>query len=123
MKYKVGDMANGQQTSEEIIETDDYVKALETVIEQANLYCEPADEEAENVELPKEYVEDSFYIDKVEKIDKRYTTKEVWEIFKKKRNKVAILFEALNFMQSYNGRSIIDCVALAMNLTLTIKEE
>lgn len=47
MKFKIGDKANGVETSEEIIEVNDYIEALEQLIEGANLYCEPADKEAE----------------------------------------------------------------------------
>ena len=36
------------------------------------------------------------------------------EEFNKKRNKVEILFEALDIMQQYNGRSVWYCIALAM---------
>ncbi len=47
MKFKVGDIANGVETSEEIIEADSYVDALEMLIERANLYCHSIDEEDE----------------------------------------------------------------------------
>lgn len=38
---------------------------------------------------------------------------------KTKDNKIDILYEALDYMQSYNGRSRLDCVALAMGFTYT----
>lgn len=48
MKFRVGEaMENDTKTSEKIIEADDYVSALERVIDEANLYCEPADIEAQ----------------------------------------------------------------------------
>lgn len=47
MRFKIGDMANGYETSEQIVEFDDYVEALEQLVEDANLYCKPADDEAE----------------------------------------------------------------------------
>lgn len=45
MKFRVGDMANGVETSEEIIEAESYLDALEMVVGDANLYCEPIKEE------------------------------------------------------------------------------
>ena len=44
-KFRIGDTANGIRTSEEIIEAESYVEALERLVESANLYCEPVDEE------------------------------------------------------------------------------
>jgi len=44
--------------------------------------------------------------------------KEVMELFEKKRNKVEILWEALDYMKQYNGRSRVECIALAMNVDL-----
>lgn len=41
---------------------------------------------------------------------------EVWNLFNKKCNKVDILMEALDYMQQYNGRSKICCIALAMGV-------
>lgn len=46
-KFKIGDMANGTETSEEIIEADNYVEALKQLVENANLYCEPADDKTD----------------------------------------------------------------------------
>jgi len=46
-KFRVGDTANGQETSEEIIEANNYVEALEQLIEHCNLYCKPADDETD----------------------------------------------------------------------------
>lgn len=42
------------------------------------------------------------------------TLDELNELYNKKRNKVEILWEALDYMQQYNGRSKVDCVALAL---------
>lgn len=42
-KFKVGDMANGRETSEEIIEVSSYVRALEELVERSNLYIEKID--------------------------------------------------------------------------------
>ncbi len=52
---------------------------------------------------------------------KPLTDSEVWDRFEKKRNKVDILFEALDFMQQYNGRSKVQCIALAMDVELEEK--
>jgi len=41
------------------------------------------------------------------------------DVFLKKRNKVEILFAALEYMQQYNGRSIWYCIALAMGYETT----
>ena len=46
------------------------------------------------------------------------TKQEVADLFERKRNKVDILWEALGEMQSYNGRSKLECIALAMNVDL-----
>ena len=43
MKFKVGDIANGIETSEEIIDVPDYISALEQVLEIANIYVYPYD--------------------------------------------------------------------------------
>ena len=48
MLFRIGDIANEQETSDETIECNDYVSALEKLVEEANLYCKPADKEAEN---------------------------------------------------------------------------
>ena len=58
------------------------------------------------------------------KIKKRTikTSKEIMEEFEKKRNKVDILWEALDWMQSYNGRSKTDCVAFAMGYEININD-
>lgn len=47
---------------------------------------------------------------------KKYTETEIRTIFAKlsKTKKIEILWEALNYMQQYNGRSRFKCVALAM---------
>jgi len=45
------------------------------------------------------------------------TEQKIWEMFNKKRNKVNILLEALDFMQQYNGRSPMQCIGLAMGLS------
>ena len=47
MKFKVGDIANGVETSELIIEARNYVEALETVVADANLYCKGENETSE----------------------------------------------------------------------------
>ena len=47
------------------------------------------------------------------------TKKEVLEMFQMKHNKVDILWDALDCMQQYNGRTKIECVALAMGVDLT----
>ena len=46
-RFRIGDTANGIETSEEIIEVESYVKALECLVESANLYCEPVEEESQ----------------------------------------------------------------------------
>lgn len=46
MKFKIGDIANGIETSEQIIEAEDYVEALERLVKDSNLYCYPKDIEA-----------------------------------------------------------------------------
>ena len=43
MKFRVGDIANGVKTSEQIIGAKDYETALEQLVVRANLYCEPVD--------------------------------------------------------------------------------
>ncbi len=49
MKFRVGDIANGVKTSEEIIEANNYLDALKMIVEDANLYCEPIEEKAETL--------------------------------------------------------------------------
>lgn len=44
MKFRIGDMVDGQELSEQTIEAKDYVSALEQLVEDANLYCEPVNE-------------------------------------------------------------------------------
>ena len=44
-EFRIGDIASGIRTSEEIIETESYVEALEYLVENANLYCEVVEEE------------------------------------------------------------------------------
>lgn len=44
------------------------------------------------------------------------TELEILEMFHEKRNKVEILWEALEYMQQYNGRTRIECIGLAMGL-------
>lgn len=59
MKFKIGDIANGIQTSEQIIEEKDYISALENILKRCNVYCEPADKEAEGcVSLLLEFCEE-----------------------------------------------------------------
>ena len=48
--------------------------------------------------------------------EKIFTDEQIWNMFEKKRDKVNILFEALDFMQQYNGRSKTQCIGLAMGL-------
>ena len=48
MEFRVGDKANGRETSERIIEADDYLSVLEELVETANLYCKPKDKEAKD---------------------------------------------------------------------------
>ena len=45
MKFRIGDIANGEKTSEQIIKSESYIKALEQVLNECNLYCEPVIEE------------------------------------------------------------------------------
>ena len=45
-KYKIGDIANGQDTSEQIIEAENELQALRKVITTANLYCIPVEEDS-----------------------------------------------------------------------------
>jgi hypothetical protein len=52
-----------------------------------------------------------------------FTPREIQIKFNKKRNKVDILMEALDYMQQYNGRSKLQCIALAMNYELTQDDE
>ena len=47
-KFEVGDIANGVKTSEKYMEAIDYVAALERVVEDANLYVEGWDKEADD---------------------------------------------------------------------------
>jgi len=42
------------------------------------------------------------------------TKTQIWEAFDKKRNKVEILIEAMDYMQQHNDRSKTDCVALVL---------
>ena len=44
-KYKVGDIANGQETSEKIIEAENELQALRKIITDANLYCITVEED------------------------------------------------------------------------------
>jgi hypothetical protein len=46
--------------------------------------------------------------------DKMWSDSELWDIFYKKKKKAEILMDALDYMQQYNGRSKIQCIALAM---------
>lgn len=39
MKYRVGDIGNGMETSEQTIEAENYIDVLEKMLEAANLYC------------------------------------------------------------------------------------
>jgi len=66
------------------------------------------------------------------KVMKYYTSQEIWGIFNKlsSKDKITILFDALDSMESYNGRSQVYCIALAMgyensegDLTHFYKEE
>lgn len=47
---------------------------------------------------------------------KNFTIQEMCEKYNKlsNSNKVTILYSALGYMQSYNGRSINDCIFMAM---------
>ncbi len=45
------------------------------------------------------------------------TQTEILAKFEKKRNKVDIMWEALDYMNQYNGRTPTECVGLAMGLT------
>lgn len=45
---------------------------------------------------------------------KYYTMDEISEQFSKKRDKVSLLWDALDYMQQYNGRTRWQCVAMAM---------
>lgn len=57
MRFKIGDIANNIKTSEEISEFSHYIEALESLVEGANLYCEPGDKEAErHVERLRDFV-------------------------------------------------------------------
>jgi hypothetical protein len=47
-KFKIGDIANGVETSETIVEANDYIQALERVVASANLYVKGADEESDS---------------------------------------------------------------------------
>jgi len=47
-------------------------------------------------------------------IQTKVTPVELRILFNKKRDKVAILWDALDYMQQYNGRSKTDCIAIAM---------
>lgn len=42
------------------------------------------------------------------------TYQELCTLFDKKRNKVDIMMDALDYMQQHNGRTKIDCIALAL---------
>jgi hypothetical protein len=46
----------------------------------------------------------------------KYTRRDLLEKFEKlsSTKKIIILLEALNYMEQYNGRSLSDCVVLAM---------
>ena len=43
-KFRVGDIANGQETSEEIIEAKDELSALKQLVNDSNLYCEEVED-------------------------------------------------------------------------------
>ena len=48
MKFIIGDKVNGVETSEVEMEANDYIEALERVVEDANLYVRGADEETDS---------------------------------------------------------------------------
>lgn len=52
--------------------------------------------------------------------DKAYSLAQVLDKFEKKNKseKIGILWEALGEMQYYNGRSKLECIALAMGLEI-----
>ena len=52
-KYKIGDLANGEKTSEQIIEARDEVHALRQIIADNNKYCEPIEDI--NIDMFKEF--------------------------------------------------------------------
>lgn len=47
-KFIVGDKANGVETSEQYMEAENYIEALEQLVADSNLYIEAKDEETEN---------------------------------------------------------------------------
>jgi len=49
-------------------------------------------------------------------MERQYTSDDIRRQYEKlsSRKKVEILYEAIDYMQSYNGRSKILCIALAM---------
>lgn len=49
-----------------------------------------------------------------EMLEEKLTTADVWDKYDKARNKVEILWQALDYMSQYNGRSKITCIAMAM---------
>ena len=51
---------------------------------------------------------------------KKYTLEEVLNKFNKKGKdkQITILWDALDYMSKYNGRTKLECVALAMGLEL-----
>lgn len=44
----------------------------------------------------------------------------IWKMFEKKRDKVDILLNALDYMREYNGRSRVQCIGLAMGLEQSV---
>jgi hypothetical protein len=44
MQFIIGDSVNGQETSQEIIDSDNYTQALEILVSASNLYCRKATE-------------------------------------------------------------------------------
>lgn len=52
----------------------------------------------------------------MEKKEKYYTSEHIHNEYSKltKDKKIEVLYEALNFMQMYNGRSRFLCIAMAM---------
>jgi len=56
---------------------------------------------------------------------KMYTSAEISKAFSKltKIQKIETLFEAIDYMQQYNGRTRIKCIALAMGFENTSGED
>lgn len=50
MKFKVGNIANGKRTSEEILEFESWFDAIDDVLSKAGLYLVELDEEGNEVE-------------------------------------------------------------------------